>query len=158
MKASIVLKVNGRSHALNIDPSTPLLYALRNQLQLNGPKYGCGLQQCGACMVLVNGKARTSCMLPVSAAKGVEIITLEGLSTDKHALNPVQQAFVDEQAAQCGYCLNGMVISAVSLLNENASPDDAAIHKGMHTSLCRCGSQARAVRAIKKLAANSIKK
>lgn len=151
MPAPINLKVNGKNHVVQADPSTPLLYVLRNQLSLNGPKYGCGLQLCGACMVLIDGKAQPSCMTPVDAVKNKPITTLEGLAHD-HALHPVQEAFVQEQAAQCGYCLNGMVISAVSLLQENPHPDDAAIRAGMQRVLCRCGTQARIIRAIKRAA------
>lgn len=158
MKVTVVLQVNGKSHTLNIDPSTPLLYILRNQLGLNGPKYGCGLQQCGACMVLLDGKAQPSCMIPASSAKEYNITTLEGVSQKKNTLHPVQEAFVKEQAAQCGYCLNGMVISAISLLAENPHPDDAAIREGMQRSLCRCGSQARIIRAVKRAAGQTIKK
>ncbi|MGH7239691.1 MAG: (2Fe-2S)-binding protein [Candidatus Saccharimonadales bacterium] len=152
MPATIHLQVNRETHAVNIDPATPLLYVLRNQLQLNGPKYGCGLQQCGACMVLLDGKAGFSCMIPVEAVKDRSITTLEGLTRPDGTLHPVQGAFVKEQAAQCGYCLNGMVISAVSLLGENPNPDDAAIRAGMQRALCRCGSQARIIRAIKRAA------
>ena len=146
----VVLNVNGKTHRLDIDPATPLLYVLRNQLFLNGPKFGCGMQQCGACMVLIDGKAQYSCMLPVSSAEKKPIITLEGLASPQGMLHPVQQSFLDEQAAQCGYCLNGMVISAVGLLNSAVSPDDAAIRKGMQRVLCRCGTQARVMRAIKR--------
>ena len=153
MMSTIDLLVNGKKHAIQADPSTPLLYVLRNQLALNGPKYGCGLQQCGACMVLLDGKAQTSCMMPVAAVKNSAIITLEGLAGAGNSLHPVQEAFVQEQAAQCGYCLNGMVISAVSLLEENPHPDDAAIRAGMQRALCRCGTQARIIRAIKRAAA-----
>ncbi len=151
MKVSIILRVNGRSHTVVTDPATPLLYVLRNQLGLNGPKYGCGLQQCGACMVLLNGKAQPSCMMPVSSAKDEDITTLEGLS-NSNKLHPVQEAFVQEQAAQCGYCLNGMVITAVALLKENPHPDDNAIREGLYRSLCRCGSHARVIRAVKRAA------
>jgi nicotinate dehydrogenase subunit A len=151
MKVPIVLRVNGGLQTVKVDPATPLLYVLRNQLSLNGPKYGCGLQQCGACMVLLNGKAQPSCMMPVSSVKDQAVITLEGLS-DHKKLHPVQEAFVQEQAAQCGYCLNGMVISAVSLLAENPRPDDEAIREGLYRSLCRCGSQARVIRAVKRAA------
>lgn len=146
----VVLKVNGLTHRLAIDPATPLLYVLRNQLALNGPKFGCGMQQCGACMVLVDGKAQYSCTMPVSSAQKKLITTLEGLASAGGTLHPVQQSFLDEQAAQCGYCLNGMVISAVSLLNASLHLDDAAIRKGMQPVLCRCGSQARVLRAIKR--------
>lgn len=151
MNDTIQLQVNGKKRAVQADPATPLLYVLRNQLQLNGPKYGCGLQQCGACMVLLNGKAQPSCMIAVSAVKEQTIVTLEGLAKDNQ-LHPVQEAFVQEQAAQCGYCLNGMVISAVALLAENPKPDDAAIRAGMERSLCRCGTQSRIIRAVKRAA------
>lgn len=152
MKEPINLQVNGVSHTVIVDPSTPLLYVLRNQLSLNGPKYGCGLQQCGACIVLLDGKAQTSCMLPVSSVKDRSITTLEGLSQKDNDLHPVQKAFVQEQAAQCGYCMNGMVMMPVALLNSNPHPDDKAIRDSLHLSLCRCGSHARILRAIKKAA------
>ena len=151
MSATIQLTVNGKKHSVVADPATPLLYVLRNQLMLNGPKYGCGLQQCGSCMVLLNGKAHPSCMIPVSAIKDQAVVTLEGLA-QKDTLHPVQEAFIKEQAAQCGYCLNGMVISAVALLAENPNPDDAAIRAGLERSLCRCGSQSRIIRAVKRAA------
>lgn len=153
MKESVVLRVNGRSHTIEIDPSTPLLYVLRNQLELNGPKYGCGLQQCGACMVLLDGKAQPSCMITVKSAKDHTITTLEGISESDDSLHPVQKAFIDEQAAQCGYCLNGMVISSVSLLNQNPNPDDEAIREGLQRNLCRCGSHSRIIKAVKRAAA-----
>jgi nicotinate dehydrogenase subunit A len=152
---TIHLRVNRERRTLDIDPATPLLYVLRNQLQLNGPKYGCGLQQCGACMVLVDGKAAFSCMTPVEAVKDRSVTTLEGLTQPDGTLHPVQDAFVKEQAAQCGYCLNGMVISAVSLLEENPNPDDAAIRAAMQRALCRCGSHARIIRAVKRAAASN---
>ena len=148
MKETLTLKVNGKSHTLKIDPSTPLLFALRNQLELSGPKYGCGLQQCGACMVLLDGKAQPSCMITVKSAKTHSITTLEGLAKDENSLHPVQEAFVKEQAAQCGYCLNGMVISAVSLLNENPKPNNEQIRQGLHRNLCRCGTQSRIMKAV----------
>ena len=153
MKESVVLRVNGRSHTIEIDPSTPLLYVLRNQLELNGPKYGCGLQQCGACMVLLDGKAQPSCMITEKSAKDHTITTLEGISESDDSLHPVQKAFIDEQAAQCGYCLNGMVISSVSLLNQNPNPDDEAIREGLQRNLCRCGSHSRIIKAVKRAAA-----
>jgi nicotinate dehydrogenase subunit A len=153
MMVTINLLVNGKKHTVQADPATPLLYVLRNQLALNGPKYGCGMQQCGACMVLLDGKAQPSCMLPVQAAKNMSITTLEGLAGANNTLHPVQEAFVQEQATQCGYCLNGMVMCAVSLLRENPHPDDAAIFAGMQRALCRCGTQARVIRAIKRAAA-----
>jgi len=152
--ATIDLRINGKKHTIQADPATPLLYILRNQLALNGPKFGCGMQQCGACMVLLDGKAQTSCMLPVATVKDRAIVTLEGLAGTNNALHPVQEAFVDQQAAQCGYCLNGMVMSAVSLLHENPHPDEAAIRAGMQRVLCRCGTQARIIRAVKQVAGN----
>ncbi|GAA4306689.1 (2Fe-2S)-binding protein [Compostibacter hankyongensis] len=152
MVTTIQLRVNGKDHTVKADPSTPLLYILRNHLQLNGPRFGCGLQQCGACMVLLDGKAAFSCMMPVDRVKGRALTTLEGLAGPGGSLHPVQEAFVQEQAAQCGYCLNGMVMSAVSLLSENPSPDDAAIRRGMEPVLCRCGTQARILRAVKRAA------
>lgn len=148
MSATIQLHVNGKKQSVQADPATPLLYVLRNQLMLNGPKYGCGLQQCGACMVLLNGRAQPSCMIPVSAIKDQKVVTLEGLKNGD-TLHPVQEAFIKEQAAQCGYCLNGMVISAVALLSENPQPDDAAIRAGLERSLCRCGTQSRIIKAVK---------
>lgn len=155
MSTTIQLLVNGKRQAVEIEPSTPLLYVLRNQLMLNGPKYGCGLQQCGACMVLLDGKAQPSCMIPVSAVQHQAITTLEGLAKNNR-LHPVQEAFVEEQAAQCGYCLNGMVMSAVALLAENPEPDDAAIREGLERALCRCGTQSRIIKAVKRAAAQKV--
>jgi nicotinate dehydrogenase subunit A len=152
MKESITLKVNGTSRTVTIDPATPLLYVLRNDLALNGPKYGCGLQQCGACMVLLDGKAAPSCMIAAAQVKDQDITTLEGIAPTENKLHAVQDAFVAEQAAQCGYCLNGMVLSAISLLKQNPHPDDAAIREGLKGSLCRCGSHARIIRAVKRAA------
>jgi nicotinate dehydrogenase subunit A len=149
MKLTYTLEVNGQKHQVETEPSTPLLYILRNELLLNGPKFGCGRQQCGACMVLLDGHASPSCMLPVSVVKKQSIVTLEGLEKN-NVLHPVQQAFIDEQAAQCGYCVNGMIMASVSLLNENTRPDDKAIHEGLHRCLCRCGIQSRVVRAVKR--------
>ena len=156
MAAKITIEVNGKKRTLQVDPATPLLYVLRNQLELNGPKYGCGLEQCGACMVLLNGKAVPSCRIPIDTVKDQSVVTLEGLTKKNGELHPVQQAFVQQQAAQCGYCLNGMVISAVALLEENSQPDEAAIRNGMQRVLCRCGSQARVIRAIKQAAKASV--
>lgn len=144
----IILNVNHHRHSLSIDDETPLLYILRNNLALNGPKFGCGRQQCGACMVLIDGKAQFSCLVPASGLQGRTIITLEGLAKADGTLHPVQQGFLKEQAAQCGYCLNGMVISAVGLLNATAHPDEATIKKGMQSVLCRCGTHARVIRAV----------
>ena len=152
MKEALTLKVNGKSHTVTVDPSTPLLYVLRNQLQLNGPKYGCGLQQCGACMVLLDGKAQPSCMITARSAVKLSIITLEGLAKDENLLHPVQEAFAKEQAAQCGYCLNGMVMSAVALLNENPRPDEHQIKERLHRNLCRCGTHSRIIKAVQSVA------
>jgi nicotinate dehydrogenase subunit A len=153
METTIVLEVNGKKHTITAEQTTPLLYILRNHLNLNGPRYGCGLHQCGSCMVLLDGKASFSCTLPIEAVKDQAITTLEGLTQPDGTLHPVQEAFVKEQAAQCGYCLNGMVISAVSLLQEKPHPDDAQIRAGMQRMVCRCGSHARIIRAIKRAAA-----
>ena len=151
MKQTLTLRVNGKVQSVTVDPSATLLNVLRDDLQLNGPKYGCGLQQCGACMVLLDGKAQPSCMITAKSATQHSITTLEGLAAGEN-LHPVQEAFVKEQAAQCGYCLNGMVISAVSLLSEDPHPDDDAIRIGMQRNLCRCGTHSRIIRAIKSAA------
>jgi len=153
MNSALQLQVNGKTYTVQSPPDTPLLYVLRNELELNGPKYGCGLQQCGACMVLLNGKAQPSCMIPVAAVQNQPVVTLEGLAKGPDTLHPVQAAFVQAQAAQCGYCLNGMVMSAVALLAEHPHPDDATIRRGMQQALCRCGSYARIWKAVKMAAA-----
>ena len=150
MKASLVLNVNGKDRSLRITPETPLLYALRNNLELNGPKFGCGLEQCGACMVLLNGKANPSCRIPVSEVIEKKIVTIEGLAETGN-LHPLQQAFIDEQAAQCGYCLNGVLINSVSLLNEIKNPTAAEIKNGLEKNICRCGTHSRFIKAIKKV-------
>ncbi|GAB3179178.1 (2Fe-2S)-binding protein [Telluribacter humicola] len=155
MEKDITLQVNGKQHSLRVDPSTPLLYVLRNELELNGPKYGCGHEVCGACMVLLDGVAVPSCRVPVESMEGRKITTLEGLIRPDGTLHPVQRAFVQEQAAQCGYCLNGMVIAAVALLDSNKNPDDAAIRAGMERNLCRCGTQTRIMKAIQRAAKES---
>lgn len=154
MATNITLRINGKSQNVQTDPDTPLLYVLRNQLALNGPKYGCGLEQCGACMVLLDGKATPSCRLPVAVVQDKEITTLEGLARENGDLHPVQYAFVQEQAAQCGYCTNGMVMAAVSLLNENSNPDEPAIRTALQRNLCRCCIQARVIRAVQSAAKN----
>jgi nicotinate dehydrogenase subunit A len=154
MEQTIVLKVNGKSWSLNIDPEMPLLYALRNNLQLNGPKYGCGLHQCGSCMVLLDGKAQPSCMLPCSAAATHNITTLEGIGSQEK-MHPVQKAVIEEQAAQCGYCLNGVIMCAKELLEENKHPSDAEIKEALQRVLCRCGTHTRFISAIKKAAAHA---
>lgn len=143
------LNVNGSRKMVETEADTPLLYVLRDYLELNGPKFGCGLAQCGSCKILVNGKSTNSCMIPISSIVDAEIITLEGLTTNKGKLHAVQQAFVDEQAAQCGYCLNGMVMTAVGLLNSNSNPDEMEIKTALQGNLCRCGTHTRIIRAIK---------
>lgn len=145
---NITIRVNSRTYDLNVDPETPLLYILRNQLELNGPKYGCGLEQCGACMVLLNGEAYPSCKIHVKDVQDTDIKTLESLSEGEGNLHPVQEAFIEEQAAQCGYCVNGMLISAVALLDKNPKPDREAINEGLKRVLCRCGTHSRFIKAV----------
>jgi aerobic-type carbon monoxide dehydrogenase small subunit (CoxS/CutS family) len=130
------------------------LYVLRDDLELNGPKFGCGLSQCGACAVLINNRTSTSCMLPISSVGDAEVTTLEGLVSSDGKLHAVQDAVVKEQATQCGYCLNGMVIAAVGLLNKNPNPDDSEIRTALQGNLCRCGAHTRIIRAIKNAAKN----
>lgn len=154
--AQISLNVNGKSRTINVDPSTPLLYALRNDLGLNGPKFGCGLSQCGACTVLLDGSTARSCSIPASAARNRSITTLEGLGTVEHP-HYLQAAFIEEQAAQCGYCMNGMVMTAKVLLDKNPNPSDADIRKALNNNLCRCGSHLRVLRAIKRAAREKAK-
>src|SRR4051812_17106514 len=144
------VRVNGAAREVSVDADTPLLYVLRNDLELNGPKFGCGLAQCGACTVLVEGKPVRSCVTPVSAVKGA-IETIEGLGTEAK-LHPLQKAFIEEQACQCGYCGNGMVMSAKALLATNPKPTDADIRKALDGHLCRCASHNRIVRAVQKAA------
>lgn len=151
MADAIELVVNGRTHRLGVAPDTPLLYVLRNDLELNGAKFGCGLAQCGACTVLVQGKPVRSCSYPVEAAQGKPITTIEGLGTTEKP-HPVQKAFIDEQAAQCGYCINGMVMTAAALLQRTPKPDDAVIRQALAGNLCRCGTHARILRAIARAA------
>jgi aerobic-type carbon monoxide dehydrogenase small subunit (CoxS/CutS family) len=146
--SKIELKVNGRLHTVDVEPSTPLLYILRNDLDLRGPRFGCGLGQCGACKVIINGTAVFSCITPVASVKG-EITTLEGLSS-KASLDPVQQAWIDEQAPQCGFCQNGQIMTAKALLDKNPHPSDAQIREAMNGTLCRCMSYFRVQSAIKR--------
>ena len=141
------LKVNGQTHNLDLDPTTPLLYVLSDDLGLRGPKFGCGLGQCGSCTVLVKGQAVRSCITPVESMQGVEIITLEGLGTvDKP--HPIQKAFIEEQAAQCGYCLNGVILTAKAFLDKNPKATEKEIEEGMSRVLCRCFTHTRMLRAI----------
>ena len=147
----VSLKVNGREHQLDIDPTTPLLYALRDNLQMNAAKFGCGLGQCGACTVMLDGIAVFSCITPVSALAGKSVQTVEGLGSLEHP-SPLQQAFIDEQAAQCGYCSAGMIMRAQALLERNVAPTDAEIRTQMQTNLCRCGTHMRILAAVKRAA------
>jgi nicotinate dehydrogenase subunit A len=147
----MTVTVNGRPHAVDVDPATPLLYVLSDELQLNGPKFGCGLGQCGCCTVIVKGQAIRSCVTPVSAVQGSAITTLEGLATNGK-LHPIQQAFIDEQAMQCGFCINGVIMTAKALLDRNPKPTEPQIREAMAGVLCRCGAHVRMVRAIKRYA------
>ena len=147
----ITLKVNGKSRIVNVDPATPLLYVLRNDLELHGPRFGCGLAQCGACSVIMSGNAIRSCVTPVSAAQNRDITTLEGLGTVAKP-HPLQAAFIEEQAAQCGYCMNGMIMVSKVLLDKNPHPTDDQIKQALNGNLCRCGSHLRVIRAVKRAA------
>jgi nicotinate dehydrogenase subunit A len=149
--STIALRVNGRSHTVDVDPATPLLYILSDDLALNGPKFGCGLGQCGACAVIVSGRAVRSCMTPVSSVNGAEVTTLEGLGTAEKP-HPIQQAFIDEQAAQCGFCVSGVIVTAKAFLDQNPKASDAQIEQALSTVLCRCFTHTRMMRAIKKYA------
>jgi nicotinate dehydrogenase subunit A len=149
--ARISLRVNNQTKVVDTDPTTPLLYVLRNDLELHGPRFGCGLGQCGACTVIMDGNAVRSCSVPVSAAQNRSITTLEGLGTVAHP-HPLQAAFIEEQAAQCGYCMNGMVMTAKVLLDKNPHPSDDQIKQALNGNLCRCGSHLRVIRAVKRAA------
>ena len=148
---STILNVNGSTHAVDADPETPLLYVLRNDLKLKGARFGCGQGQCGACTVLIDGKAVQSCDLPVSAAAGKAVTTIEGISTNGR-LHPLQQAFVGEQAAQCGYCITGIIMAAKGLLDANPRASDAEIRTALKGNLCRCGTHHRILRAVRRAA------
>ena len=148
--SNITLKVNGKTHTVDIEPSTPLLYILRNDLDLQGPRFGCGLGQCGACTVIVNGVATRSCITPTSSVRG-EITTLEGLAVDGK-LHPLQQAWIDEQTPQCGFCQNGQIMTAKALLDRNPKATDAQIREAMNRNLCRCMTYYRIQAAIKRAA------
>jgi nicotinate dehydrogenase subunit A len=147
----ITLDVNGRAREIDADPATPLLYVLRDHLQLNGAKYGCGLGQCGACTVMVDGEAAFSCLVPISVLPGRRIRTLEGLGTIDNP-GPVQRAFIEEQASQCGYCIPGMIMRAQALLEKNPSASEAQIREHMSPNLCRCGTHIRILRAVRRAA------
>ena len=143
----IRLTVNGQAHALDVDPDTPLLYVLSDDLALNGPKFGCGLGQCGACTVIVKGQAIRSCITPVKAVGGAEITTLEGIGTIEKP-HPLQKAFIEEQAAQCGFCVNGVIMTAKAFLDKNPKASEEEIQQAMSGVLCRCFTHVRMLRAI----------
>jgi nicotinate dehydrogenase subunit A len=153
-EATIRLTVNGRVHEVGAAPDTALLYVLRNDLELNGPKYGCGLGECGTCTVLIDGLAARSCVIPISGCVNREILTLEGLGS--HSVpDPVQQAFIREQAAQCGYCLNGMIMTTKALLMRNPRPSETEALEALRYNLCRCGAHIEIVRAVMQAAGHA---
>jgi len=149
--AQITLRVNGKARTVDTDPSTPLLYVLRDDLELQGPRFGCGLSQCGACTVIIDGETVRSCSVPVRAVRNRNITTLEGLGSVAQP-HPLQKAFIEEQAAQCGFCMNGIVLTAKVLLDKNPNPTDAEIKRALDGVLCRCGSHLRVIRAVKRAA------
>ncbi|GMM59391.1 (2Fe-2S)-binding protein [Novosphingobium pituita] len=153
---TLTIHVNGTAHKVDADPETPLLYVLRDDLGLNGAKYGCGLGQCGACTVHLDGKAIFSCVTPVAAVGDRPVRTIEGLGSIEK-MNPLQQAFLDEQAAQCGYCIAGMIMRAQALLDVNPAPTDAEIRAHMQPNLCRCGTHVRILRAINRVAGRPVR-
>jgi aerobic-type carbon monoxide dehydrogenase small subunit (CoxS/CutS family) len=149
--SQLTLRVNGTARTVDVDPATPLLYVLRNDLGLQGPRFGCGLGQCGACTVIIGGDAVRSCIVPASAVQQTEITTLEGLARDGR-LHPVQQAWIDEQVPQCGFCQNGQILTAKVLLDRNPNPTDAQIREGMNGALCRCMTYYRVQAAVRRAA------
>jgi nicotinate dehydrogenase subunit A len=153
--ARISLAVNGKKQVVDVDPDTPLLYVLRDDLQLNGPKFGCGLGQCGACTVIIDGNAIRSCQMPVSSAQNRPVTTVEGLGSTKK-MHPLQQAFVDEQAVQCGYCIAGMIMTSKALLDKNPKPTDSQIKEALAGNLCRCGTHTRILRAVKRASGQKV--
>ena len=155
MARSITLNVNGQATEVTVDdPNMPLLYALRNNLGLHGPRFGCGLGQCGACTVHIDGNAVRSCITPVSSVGNRDVVTLEGLGTLAKP-HPMQQAFIDEQAVQCGYCINGMIMEAAAFLLKTKNPSDQQIREALASNLCRCGTHLRILRAVKRVAAQT---
>jgi nicotinate dehydrogenase subunit A len=151
MPQELTLNVNGVDRTVAVAPDTPLLYVLRDHLGLHGPKFGCGLGECGACTVIIKGTATRSCVMPAAAAEGAKIVTLEGLGTIEKP-HPVQKAFIEEQAAQCGYCINGMIMTAAAFLEREPHPSRAAIIATLNDNLCRCGTHLRIVRAVERAA------
>ena len=149
--STLHLKVNGQAHTLDLDPETPLLYALSDDLALNGPKFGCGLGQCGACTAIVNGRAVRTCITPVRTVEGAEVVTLEGLGTPEKP-HPLQQAFINEQAAQCGFCLNGVICTAQAFLDANPKATRAQMEQALSSVLCRCFTATRMLAAIESYA------
>ena len=149
--SAITLKVNGRAHNLDLDPATPLLYALSDDLELRGPKFGCGLGQCGACTVIVKGQAIRSCITPVRSVAGAEITTLEGIGTEDKP-HPLQRAFIEEQAAQCGFCVSGVIMTAKAFLDKNPKASEEQIEQALSNVLCRCFTNVRMLRAIHRAA------
>jgi nicotinate dehydrogenase subunit A len=155
MARSMTLNVNGQTTEVTVDdPNMPLLYALRNNLGLHGPRFGCGLGQCGACTVHIDGNAVRSCITPVSSVGNRDVVTLEGLGTPAKP-HPMQQAFIDEQAVQCGYCINGMIMEAAAFLLKTRNPSDEQIREALASNLCRCGTHLRILRAVKRAAAQT---
>lgn len=149
------LTVNGRNHDVDVAPDTALLYVLRNDLALNGPKYGCGLGECGACAVLIDGVAARACVIPIEGCAGRNVVTLEGLGSREHP-DPVQDAFIREQAAQCGYCLNGMIITTKALLTRNPNPSEHDVLEALRYNLCRCGAHVEIIRAAMRAAGHAL--
>ncbi len=155
MARTIKLNVNGKAASVKVDdPRMPLLYALRDDLGLHGPRFGCGLGQCGACTVIVDGEAVRSCITPIGEVAGKRILTLEGLGTEAKP-HPLQKAFIDEQAVQCGYCVNGMIMQAKAFLDRNPKPTEAQIREALGNNLCRCGTHLRMLRAVKRAAGST---
>ena len=153
--AKLTLRVNCKSQVVDTDPETPLLYVLRDDLKLNGPKFGCGLGQCGSCTVIIGGNAVRSCQLAVKELGNRAVTTLEGLGSTKK-MHPIQKAFLDEQAVQCGYCINGMIITTKALLDKNPKPNDAQIKEALAGNLCRCGTHTRILRAVKRASGQKV--
>ena len=151
----ISLRVNGKARVIDTEADVPLLYVLRNDLELNGPKFGCGMAQCGACTVIMDGNAIRSCVTPVGTVQNKPVTTLEGLGTTKK-LHKIQQAFIDEQAAQCGYCINGMIMTTKALLDKTPKPTDVQIKQALDGNLCRCGTHIRILRAVKRASGQQV--